>query len=188
MVTPAPYHLYLILWLPLLPSSLFLTSPILLFLFCSSCLSFFIPKRIFPHLPQSTHHHQTLHRGAESPWPEQPASLSSRLCFQSALSLSLTPGRFRPEQMQTGVESWSALSCVCWPALDLLTGRSGSTALRKLSSWYQHGACKPMLAVGPKQIWLMLQSRINVRTVLKEMISVGKFLSMSTFMCTPVLW
>jgi len=60
-----------------------------LFLFCSSCLSFTNPQRIFPLLPQSTCQHQTLHRrGAERPWPVQPAVLSSQLCFQSERSLT----------------------------------------------------------------------------------------------------
>lgn len=76
--------------------------------------------------------------------------------LSSAFNLSAfsPPGRFHQglgsEQMQAGVESWSALSCVCWPALDLLTHRSGSAALRKLRSWYQYRANIWMFAVVPK--------------------------------------
>lgn len=160
---------------PLLPSSLFLTS-----LTCSSFSA--LPVFLSPAPKESS---LTSPRVLSSTRPctvgQRVLGRCSRQSYllSSAFNLSALspPGRFHPglgfEQMQAGVEPWSALSCVCWPALDLLTHRSGSAALRKLRSWYQREAyeCLPPVQ---KLIWPMLQSCVNVRTVL--MVGMGGYL------------
>lgn len=124
---------------PLLPSSLFLTS-----LTHSSFSA--LPVFLSPSPKESSLASPRVHAST------RPCTVGRRVlgqCSRQAYLLSSAfnrsasspPGRFHQglgsEQMQAGVESWSGLSCICWPALDLLTHRSGSAALRKLRSWYQ---------------------------------------------------